>query len=378
MVSVESIKEGFPYPTIPKIPGRPTFETISEIHTKLKANASSVQSELGGGTHGLLGLTLQPGTYTVLTGHVFQPPVNPGPVANVPPNQTGPQIANILRHHKDQLNLWRNYNATEQALKQQLISSIDDIYLKGVANRHTGFATVNLLRMLQHLYDTYGDITPTELEENDVKMKTAYDPTLPIETLYDQIEVAVDFADAGKAPYTNAQVLARAYNIVLQTGLFTDACREWRNKPLMDKTWENFKLHFALAHRDLRQQQTTAQQSGFHTANQVLATIHQDTTSAIEELTNATIADRAQYTQIRDDVAALTNSIKLLQMQLEAVTANQTSRKNRNNNTTSYCWTHGRTKNPKHTSATCKNRAEGHKEEATLSNRLGGSNKYCE
>ena len=276
MVSVESIKEGFPYPTIAKMPGRPTFETIAEVHTKLKANASSIPSELGGGSHGLLGLALQPGTYTVLTGHVFQPPVNPGPIANVAGNLTGPQIANAVRTHKEQLELWRLYNSTEQALKQQLISSFDDIYLKGISNRHTGFATITLIRMLQHLYDTYGDITPTELEDNDQKMKTAYDPTLPIETLYDQIEQAVDFADAGKAPYTNAQVLARAYNIVLQTGMFTDACKEWRAKRLVDKTWENFKLHFALAHRDLRQQQTTAQQTGFHAANQVLESMQQD------------------------------------------------------------------------------------------------------
>jgi hypothetical protein len=40
-----------------------------------------------------------------------------------------------------------------------------------------------------------------------------------------------------------------------------------------------------------------------------------------------------------------------------------------------YCWTHGVTKNPKHTSATCEHRAEGHKEKATIFNRMGGSTK---
>ena len=378
MTSVESIKESFPYPVIAKTPGRPTFETISEIHSKLKANASSIHSELGGGSHGLLGLTLQPGTYTVLTGHVFQPPANPGTVAQIPPNSTGPQITSRVREHKEQLAIWRNYNATEQALKQQLISAIDSIYIKGISNRHTGYATVTLLRMIQHLYDTYGDITPFELEDNDVRMKTPYDPTMPIETLYDQIEQAVDYADAGKAPYSNAQVLTRAYNLILQTGLFTDACKEWRNKPAIDKNWDAFKLHFALAHRDLRQQQSTAHQTGFHAANQVLESIHNDTTAAITELTNATLADREQFGAIKSDVAALSNTIKMLQMQLETMMQSKPPTRNRNNFSTSYCWTHGRTKNKKHTSATCRNRAEGHKEEATLTNKMGGSTKYCE
>ena len=36
----------------------------------------------------------------------------------------------------------------------------------------------------------------------------------------------MDYADAGKAPYANAQVLSRAYNLILQTGLFIDACRD--------------------------------------------------------------------------------------------------------------------------------------------------------
>jgi hypothetical protein len=38
-----------------------------------------------------------------------------------------------------------------------------------------------------------------------------------------------------------------------------------------------------------------------------------------------------------------------------------------------YCWTHGLNHNPKHTGMTCTRRDDGHKEEATLDNRMGGS-----
>ena len=105
MVSTENIKDTFPYPTIPKFPGRPDFDSIAAVHTKLKANAASIHSNLGGGNHGLLGLALQPGTYTILTGHVFEPPSNPGPTANIPNGLTGPQINELVREHEARLKL---------------------------------------------------------------------------------------------------------------------------------------------------------------------------------------------------------------------------------------------------------------------------------
>ena len=44
---------------------------------KLKANAASVQSDLGGGAHGHLGLVLDDATYFALTGHHCVRPVYP-------------------------------------------------------------------------------------------------------------------------------------------------------------------------------------------------------------------------------------------------------------------------------------------------------------
>ena len=245
--------------------------------------------------------------------------------------------------------------------------------------------------MLQRLYDTYGDLTPTELEDNDARMKTAYDPTTPIETLYDQIEQAVDIAEAGHQPYTNAQVLTRAYNIILQTGLFTDACREWRNKPRADKTWERFKIHFAQAHKDLRQQEDTAAKTGMHAANAVLSAIQNDATLAIQQLTNATMADRNQLTGLiqanntfSKDMKTLQDTVMLLQAQITTLMqttiqlpTNTGNRTRRNPSSQAYCYTHGRTYNDLHTSSTCRNRKEGHKEGATLHNRMGGSDKNC-
>ena len=62
-------------------------------------------------------------------------------------------------------------------------------------------------------------------------MKRPYDPTLPIENLFDQIEITKDLVQAANAPYAEAQLLNIAYNLVFQSSVFPETCREWRRLP---------------------------------------------------------------------------------------------------------------------------------------------------
>ena len=48
-----------------------------------------------------------------------------------------------------------------------------------------------------------------------------------------------------------------------------------------------------------------------------------------------------------------------------------------NGENVTYCWSHGITRNRRHNSKTCKRKKEGHQDDATLNNRMGGSNERC-
>eukprot|EP00957_Ditylum_brightwellii_P082019 6236891-Ditylum_brightwellii.AAC.1 len=52
----------------------PTRESIQTIHINLNANTASVPSDLGGGAHGHLGLTIGGAEYQTITGHAFARP----------------------------------------------------------------------------------------------------------------------------------------------------------------------------------------------------------------------------------------------------------------------------------------------------------------
>jgi hypothetical protein len=46
------------------------------------------------------------------------------------------------------------------------------------------------------------------------------------------------------------------------------ACRRWNEKPNIEKTWAQFKAHFAGAHRNHKKMQgESAATSGYHAAN---------------------------------------------------------------------------------------------------------------
>jgi hypothetical protein len=191
-ISVESFIESFPHPIIPPIEGLPTYESIIDVTRLLNTNAASIHSELGDGQLGHLALTISPAVYAALSAIPFVAPPNPGPVPVLVPNVgTTAQIQGIIGDHKESLWLWREYNHVDAALKQQLIRAVDQLYIRTLQHRHTGFANVTTRQLIQHLLNTYSNITPTELAQKDIKFRTAYGPAQPIEALNSQLKDAM-------------------------------------------------------------------------------------------------------------------------------------------------------------------------------------------
>ena len=121
--------------------------------------------------------------------------------------------------------------------------------------------------MLNHLLSTYAIISPSNLQDNHVRLRTPYDANHPIENLTDQIKNAVEYAAASQTPYTPKQVVAVAYQLVFQTGLFRGDCKIWRRKGPADKTWTAFKILFATSHQEWQESQVTTASTSFKNAN---------------------------------------------------------------------------------------------------------------
>jgi hypothetical protein len=220
--TVESLIEGFPNPTIQPIVGEPTYKTITAVARQLKANAASMQTELGGGALGHLAIMMYPAVYATLSAVPFIDPGNPGTAPVIPAGATAAQLQMTIRHHETMLYAWRLFTNVEKALRQQLTGAVNRMYIRALEHPHIGFTNISTLQLIQHLLTIYGRITAHSLHENDVFFCKAMDPALPFKAFVMQIDEAVEYANAGETPYTAAQIVANSYNLIFQTGLFPD------------------------------------------------------------------------------------------------------------------------------------------------------------
>jgi hypothetical protein len=161
-------------------------------------------------------------------------------------------------------------------------------------------------------------IAPTELTQSYECLNMPYDPNLPIETLFQQIQDARAFAVAGGHPYDAAMIVSVAYILVFNTGLFPDACRPWQSRAIAEKTWAQFKIDFATSHHEFRLANQTTQQSGSHSANITIEEIRDD---AMQETVDEMSQMATATSSYRGTVATLTTTNAKLANQLEVAHA---------------------------------------------------------
>ena len=385
--SIDSVIEGFPYSTIEKHVGEPNYQAIKEVERKIIKNASSYPSELGGGNHGYLGLILTPLRYELITGILFSPHPNPGSLPTFPPNPTQPQIAQISATHKEALRLWREQNTLIKAIKKQITNAFEDKNLKEIEDTYTGYNNITIQDIFAYLYDRFGDVTPTELEEAEKTLNEPFNPNEPFGLFICTIEDAVDIAEAAGCPFTPQQVMNKALTNIMKAQALSDvAIREWRNKTTSDKTWANFKAHFSKEVRDYQKDQGLTAKSTYHVANatnqallQAQADFRSLTENFIHEFRTANTApeppviDQCQLAHAATAPTDLMNVIKELRNEVNALKNKENvnpNRRYRDDKPWQYCWTHGANKS--HHSGNCKHPMPGHKSDATLKDRKGG------
>jgi hypothetical protein len=239
--------------------------------------------------------------------------------------------------------------------------------------------------MLDHLFETYGNITAVDLEINFENMRRASDPQQPVESLFKQIQDCDDYSEAGGVLIGHPQQINVGYAKIFATGNFMSAWCRWSEKQTIEKTWTQFKSHFAAAHRQHKKMQgESAATEGYHSANAAV-THNEDQMAeaaigALSNLAKATAADRgvvAALTQANAHLARqleeTSNELRELNVLLNQERSAKRGQHSFNSSPTNYCWTHGFKLGRTHTSLTCKTQKPGHKKEATRENNMGGS-----
>eukprot|EP00957_Ditylum_brightwellii_P010021 756374-Ditylum_brightwellii.AAC.1 len=156
-------------------------------------------------------------------GHAFIPFINPLLNLVFPAGfLADQQCCKIIQHHNLDREQWQMYSDMDKALKKQLLSIFDDVYTSDLKHPLLGYAPSATLQVLNHLYNTWGNITSTILEEGMEKIKTPLNSTCPISHIWEQIQQRQALATAACQPFTKPQLINMAYHAIFVLGFTTE------------------------------------------------------------------------------------------------------------------------------------------------------------
>ena len=381
----------FQHPSLTPVRGEPTYEALLKLHQELKANANAVPTTLGGGRHGHLGLVVKPTTYARIAPQTpFIRPENPG-VLNIEHNATQYQIAQQKDEHNKALKAFNECNLLERTLIQQIKEAIENDYMEGYVDEDTGLVRGTVPEIMKYLFETYGHISPTTLnEKREEILNMTYDPNKPIDLLFNKISKYATVADVAGSPETPSQLVNIAPIILAKPGIFSHDIRTWHSKNENDKNWPSCKTHFKDAQKLLRMTGGTVSDLGLHGANAMVEQIiqgireqaitdqHYDQDNMADHQMTAQMDHMAnvaaQNAALVDKVNQMMEKMKELQSQIQPGRQKTPGEGKRQPKKKQYCWSHG---SCAHSGKDCRMKREGHKDEATFTNLLGGSTKNC-
>jgi hypothetical protein len=332
----------FPFEKLTPIVGEPTNATITILKRQIYANAMENTCTLGCGTLGYLGIIMptvdfQAKQHAISPTEQFQPFTKP--TLTEPPDDDSTVDSEV---HKDELRKIRDYNAMESRLKQQLLAAIDNTFITELEDAEVGFAMTTSKQILQHIINEYGIITLDELAENMEKLNEPWNSEQPIRMLWDRIRECQRIGTAGGEPISDRIAMFTVLKLLDGTGLFSTHTHGWRQTYPMQSAWNitTFKDFFNNADKE-RKKNLTTKDVGFHGANAATKTAPTETTTTATTTT----------TNARKDMNFVDPS---------------SGRK------IYYCWSHGGSLNPDHTSEKCLYPKEGHQKDATWMNMKEG------
>jgi hypothetical protein len=171
------------------------------------------------------------------------------------PDGTSAQISAPRHIWEEDVQTYGTCTSFQQALKKQIISVFEPMYVDILNANMVVYVDISARGMLDHLVETYGNITAVDLDINFEHMRRAWDPQQPVETLFKQIQEFADYSEAWGVLISHPQQINVGYANICATGHFMSACRRWNEKLTIETTWTQFKSHFAAAHRQHKQMQ---------------------------------------------------------------------------------------------------------------------------
>lgn len=377
------------YDVFPPLEGKPTDDDLLAIKEALLPLLMVIPFDAVGGIHSLTALLTDDTKYAAAHGgHSFVRPVRlPLYDLNIPDD--APTVVRVRSEaaHKSKLEDYANYEAAERGCAKFLRDVVDEVWYNDLKDAETFYTQVTALEIMTFLDLNSGGLHAVDMLSLRTNMHQYYTQADGIPQYIIMLEDAQKKAMRAGMPIADVELVMMASAAVLAAQHFPREVDDWEGLPASSRTWSAWKTAFRLAHLK-RQRQILASGGGeplggahgvtpaafpptmdrLESALDNLALAATNDKTVLEQLTAANLA-------LTSTVATLTATIKKLADKAKSGTPGTPGKSTKNPHSGNYCWTHGHRVSKDHTSATCGNKAAGHKDDATLSNTMGGSEK---
>jgi hypothetical protein len=248
MVSAESIKAQMPHFTLTIILDKSSHPQLKQLECKLTPNLMAVPCPWGHnkGHHGLL---QDPVLYLQRNGApAAAPPAYSVILANTTTAKHEEQCANNIYACK----AWLTYMIVHTITWDQLAASIDGVHYATLDAPTEGLKAVTLQQLVTHICTTYMQISQPDLDNNITNFNQGIDPNLPLAIYMRKQEKCQTFAQDAGVPISKKMMVTTGTKHALSCGNMTFAWQEWKHRPLLHHTLNNWKDHWTAAFAEMR------------------------------------------------------------------------------------------------------------------------------
>ena len=252
-----------------KIDGQPTDEDLNQLTKECINAAASISTTNGGGQHGHVGMIIDEAEYILFSHNAarFVTPTNPGPY----PATVDPDAAireRQVAEHKAEKAEFETYLGVENFLRKAIIKVVDPEWIAELESESMGFNHRSPKEILAYLRAHGGDLDHLDVTELIQQLQKDWDHVEAPATLFargDKIERQL--VKAGQAANPPLR-LAFALATFEASGEFEPSIREWKAKPVANRTFTNFRIFMQKAFTDRnKHNKSTAQSTGRGIAN---------------------------------------------------------------------------------------------------------------
>jgi hypothetical protein len=384
------------YDTFPPLEGKPTDDELLAIRETLLPLLMVIPYDQLKGIHALTAILTEATKYEAEHGNAkfVRPARLPLYNKNIADNATTVVPIHAEAAHKSRLDDYASYEVAERGVAKFLRNVVDEIWYNDLKDAETFYTKVTAIEIMALLDANSGGLHTIDMISLRTNMMQYYVQADGIPQFIVMMEDAQKKAKRAGMPIADVELVMMASAAVLAAQHFPRKVDDWEGLPAVDRTWRAWKVAFRLTHLK-RQRQWQASgggeplggahsvlpappvsidRLGLGTALDNLALAAANNTTVLQQLTAVNLA-------LTTSNATLTAVNKKLSEALAKVPATTprppgmpgTPRGPNKPFPGNYCWTHGHRISQHHTSATCGNKAEGHKNAASASNTMGDS-----